>query len=442
MTYHFISIGGAVMHNLALALHNMGHTITGSDDEIFEPAKSRLAKARLQPEKDGWYPEKITTNLDGIILGMHARADNPELIKAKELGLKIYSFPEFVYEQSKSKQRIVIGGSHGKTTSTAMLMHILKESGKDFDYLVGSQLEGFETMVKLSNAPLIVIEGDEYLTSPLDLRPKFHLYLPQVAMLTGIAWDHINVFPTFDNYVEQFRIFVNQLQPNAPLTYFDGDRVLHAVCEARKDLKLLPYSSHPHAIVNGKTYLIYNETEVPILFFGEHNLQNLSGVKALALEAGVSEAAFYEAIATFGGTARRMETIKETENSLFLRDFAHSPSKLKATVQAVKQQFPDRKLVACFELYTFSSLNKAFLKEYTGSMDKADIRIVYFNPHTFELKRMEVLTEADIHNHFGTDVKVFTKPEELHQFLSNQSWQNQNLLLMSSGTFNGMAIDF
>lgn len=364
MNYHFISIGGAVMHNMALALQQLRHTITGSDDEIFEPAKSRLANVGLLPNEIGWFADKVHAGLDGVILGMHARANNPELLKAKELGLPIYSFPQFLYEHAKDKTRVVIGGSHGKTTSTAMLMHVLRACNKDFDYMVGSQLAGFDTMVKLSNAPLIILEGDEYLTSPLDLRPKFHLYHPQMTMLTGIAWDHINVFPTFENYIEQFEIFVNQLPDGAPLAYYAGDEHLQTLAAKHKDrLKLLPYQELENKPIDTDGYKTLIQTDigpVGLKIFGKHNLQNLAGIYLLAKELGVEDLEFYQAIESFEGTAKRLEVLYDKDSTTVYRDFAHSPSKLKATVNAVREQYPNRKLTACFELHTYSSLNKDF----------------------------------------------------------------------------------
>jgi len=446
MNYHFISIGGAVMHNMALALHQLGQTITGSDDEIFEPAKSRLANVGLLPNEIGWFPEKVHAGLDGVILGMHARANNPELLKAKELGLPIYSFPQFLYEHAKDKTRVVIGGSHGKTTSTAMLMHVLRECKKDFDYMVGSQLAGFDTMVKLSNAPLIILEGDEYLTSPLDLRPKFHLYHPQIAMLTGIAWDHINVFPTIENYIEQFEIFVNQLPDGAPLAYYAGDEHLQALAAKHKDrLKLLPYEELENKPIDTDGYKTLIQTDigpVGLKIFGKHNLQNLAGIYLLAKELGVKDLEFYQAIESFEGTAKRLEVLYDKDETTVYRDFAHSPSKLKATVSAVREQYPNRKLTACFELHTYSSLNKDFLKEYEGSMEVADDTIVYYNAHSFEIKKMEPLQKEEVQKAFGAKAKIFDLTADLKNFLEQLDYNNRVLLLMSSGSFDGITLNF
>lgn len=438
MRIHLISTGGAVMHNMAMALHQSGHNITGSDDEIFEPAKSRLDKYGLLPDKVGWDVNNITTDLDFVILGMHAKADNPELLKAQELGLKIYSFPEYVYEHTKNKTRIVIGGSHGKTSTTAMIMHVFIKLNMEFDYLVGAQLDGFETMVKLSDAPIVIIEGDEYLTSTLDRRPKFHLYHPQIAMLTGIAWDHINVFPTFDNYVDQFRIFISQLPENTPLAYFSGDENLVKLVAERDDIKALPYSTPEYVIKDGVTSVIHEGKKYPLQVFGEHNLQNLNGARLVCNQLGISDDAFYTAMGSFAGAAKRMQLADETADCVVYRDFAHSPSKLKATLAAVKQQYPDRKLVACFELHTYSSLSREFLSEYKGCMDPADEAIVYYNAHVFEIKRMPMLDADEVKQAFGGDVKIINDTSTLTQYLNNIEWKNTNLLLMSSGTFDGL----
>lgn len=438
MRIHLISTGGAVMHNMAMALHQSGHKVTGSDDEIFEPAKSRLAKYGLLPDKIGWDVNKITPDLDFVILGMHAKADNPELLKAQELGLKIYSFPEYVYEHTKSKTRIVIGGSHGKTSTTAMIMHVLIKLNMEFDYLVGAQLDGFETMVKLSDAPIVIIEGDEYLTSTLDRRPKFHLYHPQIAMLTGIAWDHINVFTTFDNYVDQFRIFISQLPKNAPLAYFSGDENLVKLSGEREDINALPYNTPEYVIEDGVTSIVHDGKKYPLQIFGEHNLQNLNGARLVCNQLGISDNDFYTAMQSFGGAAKRMQLADETEDCLVYRDFAHSPSKLKATLAAVKQQYPDRKLVACFELHTYSSLSREFLSEYKGCMDPADEAIVYYNAHVFEIKRMPMLDADEVKQAFGGNVEIINDTAILSKRLNSIMWKSTNLLLMSSGTFDGL----
>jgi len=442
MNIHFIAIGGSVMHNMALAMVQNGHTVTGSDDEIFEPAKSRLASRGILPESYGWFPDKINSGLDAVILGMHAREDNPELIKAKELGLKIYSFPEYIYEQSKNKTRVVIGGSHGKTTITAMIMHVLHELGKDFDYMVGAQLEGFETMFRISDAPVIILEGDEYLTSTLDKRPKFHLYRPNIALLSGVAWDHINVFPTFEIYVDQFRKFINLIEPGGSLVYCENDEELNRICpEARKDIKLFPYGIPQHSINNGTTAVTFGNAVTEIQVFGKHNLMNLNGARLVCECLGIAAADFMKAIAGFKGASKRLELLVKSEKSAFYKDFAHSPSKLKATIEAVKEQFPQRELVACMELHTYSSLNSGFLEQYKGCMHKADKAIVFYSTHALEIKKMPPLPENKVKASFGReDIMVFTNKGKLVEYLESLDWKGKNLLMMSSGSFDGLDI--
>ncbi len=440
---HFIAIGGSAMHNLAIALHLKGYKVTGSDDEIFDPAYSHLAAHGILPEEQGWFAEKITSNLDAVIVGMHARSDNPELAKAKELGLKIYSFPEYVYEQSKDKTRVVIGGSHGKTTITAMILHVLKHCNIDCDYLVGAKLQGYDVMVKLSEkAKYIVIEGDEYLTSPLDLRPKFHIYKPDIALVSGIAWDHMNVFPTFENYVEQFKIFMNLVPEKGSLVYCATDKeVLKLAQSLQKNINKYPYTIPAHVIRNGQTFILYKNTELPVRVFGSHNLMNIEGAKKVCMLLGVSEKDFYEAISTFSGASNRLELIFENKTTNIYRDFAHAPSKLKATISAVKEQFPNRSLVACFELHTYSSLNKAFLNQYKNSLKDADIAAVYFSPHALELKKLPMLNADDIKREFDkADMFVFSSKEDMLTFLKSQDWETKNLLLMSSGNYDGIDI--
>ncbi|RZT97503.1 UDP-N-acetylmuramate: L-alanyl-gamma-D-glutamyl-meso-diaminopimelate ligase [Ancylomarina subtilis] len=441
MRVHFIAIGGAAMHNLALALHKKGFKVSGSDDEIFDPSKSRLEKYGLLPEEWGWFPNKITSDIDAIILGMHARIDNPELLKAKELGLKIYSYPEYIYEQTKDKTRVVIGGSHGKTTTTSMIMHVLKCNQIDFDYMVGAQIEGFDTMVKLSeDAKIAVFEGDEYLASPIDPRPKFHLYHPHIALLTGIAWDHINVFPTFENYLSQFETFINFIKPGGSLIYFENDQhIAKMVQKKRDDISYRPYKSHPHKVDNGISSLITKNGEFELSIFGEHNLQNLQGAYLICKELGLSDEQFYSSIKSFGGAAKRLQKLAQNKQTIVYQDFAHSPSKLEATTQAVKNQFPDRKLIACMELHTFSSLKEEFLPEYNGSMSFADVAMVYFNPKTVEHKKLTPITIQQVQEAFGGDnLKVYTDSQVLLTDLMQLNFEKTNLLLMSSGNFSGL----
>jgi len=444
MNTHFIAIGGSAMHNLALALHHKGYQVTGSDDEVFEPSKSRLAKFGLLPAEMGWNEANITPDIDAIIVGMHARADNPELLKAQELGLKIYSYPEYIYEQTKEKTRVVIGGSHGKTTITAMILHVLNKCGVDADYMVGAQLAGFDTMVKLTQeAPIVILEGDEYLSSPIDRRPKFHLYKPNIALISGIAWDHVNVFPTFDNYVEQFDIFVDLIEKGGKLIYCIDDAEVKKVAEeSDNDITLLPYSVPTNTIDNGVTYLLTSNGKIPLKVFGEHNLVNLNGARLVCASLGVTDKKFYKAIQDFKGASKRLELLASSKKSAMYKDFAHSPSKVKATVEAVKKQFDDRQLVACLELHTFSSLNLKFLEEYRKSMKRADEAIVYFNPKTLKHKKLPALTKKEVKKAFDRkDLVVITDSKELKEHLQAINWKRKNLLMMSSGTFDGLDLE-
>ncbi|WP_372793914.1 UDP-N-acetylmuramate--L-alanine ligase [Lutibacter sp.] len=441
MNIHFIAVGGSAMHNLALALYQKGYKITGSDDAIFEPSKSRLEAKGLMPKDFGWFEEKITTNLDAIILGMHAKADNPELLKAQELGLTIYSYPEFLYEQSKDKTRVVIGGSHGKTTITSMILHVFKYLNIPVDFMVGAQLEGFETMVHLtSENEFMVLEGDEYLSSPIDRRPKFHLYKPNIALISGIAWDHINVFPTYQNYVEQFLIFANSLTNGGIMVYNEEDaEVKNVVEQATSSIKKYPYSTPNYAIENGTTFIETSLGEMPLEFFGAHNLQNMAGAKWICQHMGVDEDEFYEAISSFKGASKRLEKIAENETTVIFKDFAHSPSKVEATTNAVKNQYSDRTVLACLELHTYSSLNADFLKEYKGTLNKADKAVVFYSPEALEIKRMEKISVDQIQNAFEReDLIVYTNPTEFKEFLFSQKFENTALLLMSSGNYGGL----
>lgn len=441
--YHFIAIGGAVMHNLALALVQKGYQVTGSDDEIYEPSRTRLEKAGILPEKLGWFPEKIHSNLDGIILGMHARIDNPELVRAQELGIPVFSFPEFIYNQSQTKKRVVIAGSHGKTSITSMILHVLKDQGVDFDYLVGAQIEGFELMVRLSDAPVIVIEGDEYLTSPIDRTPKFFHYRHDIALVSGIAWDHFNVFPDFEEYKAQFSNLMDKTPRDGKLIYCEVDPLVKYAAEQSSTLgQKLPYFAHPARIQNGKTFLITPEGEVEIGIFGDHNLQNLQGALYICESLGVSPTQFYNSIQTFKGAAKRQEVLAKGETGILFRDFAHAPSKLKATVNAVKNQFPERKLIAVQELHTYSSLNKAFLPNYANSMDEADVAVIYLNPHAVALKKLELMDEATLREGFKrNDLILFTESAALKDYLLSQDFSHTNLLLMSSGNYDNLDLE-
>lgn len=440
MNVHFIAIGGSAMHNLAIALHKKGFKITGSDDVFTEPSKSRLEKFNLLPSYVGWNPNAITDDLDAVILGMHAKADNPELLEAQRKNIKVYSYPEYVFEQSRNKKRVVIGGSHGKTTITSMILHVLKEAQRDFDYLVGAQLEGFDTMVKITDeAPLIIIEGDEYLSSPIDRRPKFHLYQANIGVISGIAWDHINVFPTFEIYLKQFELFIDTIQPGGKLIYAEQDKVLqNLVLNHTTTIEKIPYNLPDHKIENGITYLLDNGEEYPLQVFGDHNLSNLEAAKKVCLELNVEPAFFYKAMCSFKGASKRLELIGSNTETNIYKDFAHSPSKLIATIKAVKDQFPNRKLIACMELHTFSSLNPEFLKQYIGTMDLADEAIVFIDEHTFSQKNMEPYKLSMVKEAFAkNDLLYYDHAQLLFDHLKQLNYKDTNLLLMSSGTFSG-----
>jgi UDP-N-acetylmuramate: L-alanyl-gamma-D-glutamyl-meso-diaminopimelate ligase len=439
MRIHFIAIGGSAMHNLAIALHKKGYQVTGSDDVIFEPSSSRLARYGILPAQMGWSEANITPDLDAVILGMHALTDNPELLRAQELGLKIYSYPEYIYEQTKDKLRVVIGGSHGKTTITSMILHVLNFYKRDFDYLVGAQLAGFDTMVKItSEAPLIVIEGDEYLASPIDRRPKFHLYKANLAVISGIAWDHINVFKTYADYVKQFELFIDTIQPGGKLIYCSVDKDLKEVVNnATAAIEKIAYEIPDHMVKDGITYLM--PEEVPLKVFGDHNLMNLNAAKLICAQLGIDSKQFDAAICSFTGAAKRLELLRSENETSIYKDFAHSPSKLKATIEAVKAQFPDRKLVACIELHTFSSLNKDFLVQYADTMMAADTAIVYIDEKTFQHKKLKPFNKKDVQRAFKREqLHFFNDPTLLQDYLLNVNFYRTNLLLMSSGNFGGV----
>ncbi|UII19782.1 UDP-N-acetylmuramate--L-alanine ligase [Fulvivirga ligni] len=435
---HFIAIGGSIMHNLAIALHKKGYTISGSDDEIFEPSYSKLKKYDLLPKQEGWQTDLITNDLDAVIVGMHAKPDNPELAKAKELGIKIYSFPEYIYEQSKDKQRVVIAGSHGKTSITSIVIHVLKHFKRKFDFAVGAQLEGFELMVQLTDAPIIIIEGDEYLSSPIDSTPKFLKYHHHIGLISGVAWDHINVFPSEENYVSQFDKFADASPKAGTLVYCEEDPMATVIgAKGREDVHEIAYNTHPYVIENGTTYLINGKENIPIKIFGKHNLQNINGAKEVLKKIGISEEEFYDAIESFKGPHNRLQLVKQNEQTAVYKDFAHAPSKVKATTLALREQYAERDLVACLELHTFSSLNKSFLSQYKGSMKYSYKPIVYYNPDTIAHKGLEPISKEDIIKAFDErNLKVYTDSNELMAYLKDQNWKDKNLLLMSSGTFN------
>lgn len=428
------------MHNLAIALKRADYEVSGSDDEIFEPSRSRLEKERILPKKTGWFPEKITSELDAVILGMHAREDNPELLKAKALNLSIFSYPEYIYEQTKNQTRIVIGGSHGKTTITSMILHVAKQCNIAVNYMVGAQLEGYDCMVKLDqNAPFAILEGDEYLSSPIDRRPKFHLYNPDIALISGIAWDHINVFPTFENYVEQFDIFCSKISAKGKLIYNDEDpevKRLGKKWQAKIDTK--PYKTPQYEVKSNQTIVYHNDEAYAMEVFGAHNLQNMMGAMAVCETMGITSSQFLKAMQNFKGAGKRLQKVVENEHFVMFKDFAHSPSKLKATTSAVKEQYPNRKLYAYMELHTFSSLNKAFLPLYHNAMQKADVAVVYFNPEVVQHKKLPEIHSSEIKKAFGEQVLVFNDASEVRQHIEKQNFSNSVLLMMSSGNFDGI----
>ena len=440
---HFIAIGGSVMHNLAIALKQAGHEVTGSDDEIFEPARTALAKHGILPEKEGWHPERIRPDTDVVMLGMHAQKENPELLKAEELGLKIYSFPDYIYEHSKDKQRIVIAGSHGKTTITAIIVHVLSFCKRKFDYVIGARVRGIEQTVRLSDAPVIIIEGDEYLSSALDPTPKFLRYQHHIGLISGIAWDHANVFPSEEEYVKQFDLFADQTPKGGILVYCDQDTMALIIGKKeRADVTAISYKSHPHSSdQRGHFSLTSNKEKFPIKIFGSHNFQNISGAKEVLKRIGITNEQFYKAITTFEGAAGRLEMIGNNESVTVYKDFAHAPSKVSATVKAVKEIYPLRELVACVELHTFSSLNKKFLPQYKDTLKSAQVPVVYFNPEKVQAKKLEPISVSDIRSAFANpNIHVFDDASKLEKYLLSQNWTNKNLLMMSSGNFGGLRL--
>jgi UDP-N-acetylmuramate: L-alanyl-gamma-D-glutamyl-meso-diaminopimelate ligase len=440
MNVHFIAIGGSAMHNLAIALSRKGANVTGSDDEIFEPSRTRLEKQGILPDMIGWFPEKINAQLDAVILGMHARADNPELLRAKELGLAIYSYPEYLYEQSKNKTRVVIGGSHGKTTITSMLLHAVNALGMNVDYMVGAQLEGYDCMVKLTEeANVMILEGDEYLSSPIDRRPKFHLYKPDVAIISGIAWDHINVFPTFENYVEQFDTFCSLISENGTLIYnLDDEEVNKLGVKFSSTKETVAYQTPEYDVTETGTLLYFNGEKYPLKIFGSHNLQNLMGAMRIGQKIGIEPEDFFKAIQSFTGAGKRLQKVAEKGTFTMFKDFAHSPSKLKATTKAVKEQFVKRHVVACMELHTFSSLKKEFLPHYKNAMQAADEAIVYFSHEVVAHKKLDPITKELVAAGFGGGVTVLNETQEILDFIHSKNWNNSVLLMMSSGNFDGI----
>ena len=440
MNVHFIAIGGSAMHNLAIALSRKGVNVSGSDDEIFEPSNTRLKNQGILPDSIGWNSDLITEQIDAVILGMHAREDNPELLKAKELNIPIYSYPEYLYEQSKDKIRVVIGGSHGKTTITSMILHVVNELKMNVDYMVGAQLEGYDCMVRLTEeAPIMLLEGDEYLSSPIDRRPKFHLYKPTIAILSGIAWDHINVFPTFENYIDQFDIFCQQIEDKGTLIYNEEDEEVKKLGNKyATSVKSISYKTPIYDITETGTRLHFEGKEYALQIFGGHNLQNLMGAMRVGEAMGINPHTFFQAITSFTGAGKRLQKVVEKKSFTMFKDFAHSPSKLKATTTAVKEQFTERKVIACMELHTFSSLKKEFLPHYIGAMDTADEAVVYFSHEVVHHKKLEPITKEMVQEAFGGKVTVMTETAEVLAYIHQQKWSNSVLLMMSSGTFDGI----
>lgn len=443
MKVHFISIGGSVMHQLAIALKRKGYQVTGTDDEIFEPSRTNLEKEGLLPETMGWNPNLINTDIQAVILGMHAKSDNPEIKKARELQIPIYSFPEYIYKESVTKKRVVVGGSHGKTTTTSMIMHVLNYVQKQFDYLVGARLEGFDQSVNITDAPVIICEGDEYPASTIEKRPKFHFLFPHIAIITGIAWDHINVFPTFENYLEQFKIFISKIEPGGLLIYNETDEILKQLVleNQREDITYQPYGIPEHTINKGKTAIKIEDAQGELEVFGNHNLLNLNAAWYACRNLGMDASNFVKAISNFTGASKRLEKVAEKGSTIVYRDFAHAPSKVKATIEAVKQQYPQRSLIAVLELHTFSSLNQTFMSEYKGAMDKADKAAVYFSNHALELKRMPQLPKEAVEKGFSKEgLEVLNDKNDLQGWLQQQNYNNANVLLMSSGNYDGLDV--
>ncbi len=441
MKIHFISIGGTVMHNLAIALHRKGYTVTGSDSEILEPARSCLLEHGLLPDKTGWDPDRIHEGLDAVILGLNARNQNKELLKARELGIKIYSFPEYLYEHSKNKKRVVIGGSHGKSTITAMVMHVLKENGVNFDYMVSSMTNCFDTLVKLSDdAPFIIIEGDEYLSSPIDRTPKFHRYNPHMTLLSGISWDHMDAFRTFENYKKQFRKFLRIATGGGKVFYFDDDPVLGDVVDkSHWSLLKIPYGEHPHRVEGKQFFLETKESSVPLRIFGRHNMQNISGALCLCKDLGISDQQFYKAIQSFIGPEKRQQLLANGNNKAVYLDYAHAPTSVEATINAFRETYQKHSLVTCLELHTYSSLNKEYLPLYKGSLEKADRAFVYYNPKVLRSKRLPAIEPEELKDYFGKeDLNIYTDAGQMEEDLKNLGENTCVLLLMTSGNFSGL----
>lgn len=443
MRIHCISHWWRVTSSLAIQLKLLGHNVTGHDDEIYEPSKSALAQHGLLPQHEWWDADSVTSDIDMIVLGMHASADNPELLRAKELGLMIKSYPEVIYEFSKNKMRVVIAGSHGKTTTTSMVMHVLKHNGISFDWVVGGIVPGFDTMVSLDdNHKIIIIEWDEYPDGKINMTAKMLLYKHNIGILNGIAWDHITTYPTFDSYLLPFQTFVDQTPTDGFLGYYQDDQEVTNIMEhTDTQAQTVWYTVHPHIIRDGITYLQTPQWEVKLSIFWAHNCINISAAKLVCNQLDLSDEQFYAAIWSFTGAGNRLQLIHQDDakHLTILRDFAHSPSKLTATINAVKTQYPDRTIIGLFELHTFASLSASFLPEYKWSFDAADIACVYYDDHTFQIKRMTPLTKEVVINGFGrSDLVVQDSANDLQAWYDNLDLTNSVVVLMSSGNFGGV----
>ena len=442
MKIHFIAIGGSIMHSLAIQLKKNGHIITGSDDVIREPSKSNLNHYDILPAKEGWCSKKISTDLDMVILGMHAKKNNPELLEAQKYNIPVISFPEFIFNSSKYKKRVVIAGSHGKTTITAMIIHVLNEYNIKFDYLLGAKIDALENQVKLDDSKLIIIEGDEYFSSAIDLKPKFMHYDPDVLVVSGVSWDHINVFPTKSSYESAFSKLLNHvIEKNGKIFYYTHDLFLQKSLSAYNQLSQ-SYDSPRYIIKKGQFILVHKNENIPLNIFGKHNMENMEAARQVCQEIGVCESDFYKSIKNFKGASRRLNLIKEIENhSAVYYDFAHSPSKVFATVNAVKELYPDRFLIGCLELHTYSSLNVDFIPNYLNTLNNCSESWLYFDEQELQRKGFAKLDRKFLLRAFNhPNMTIINNKKLLRQKINQIELDNTNLLLMSSGNFSGLDI--
>ena len=441
MQLHFIAIGGSAMHSLALAMHRLGHRVTGSDDAIFDPSKTKLEQANLLPDTLGWHPEKLNNEIDVVVLGMHAKADNPELIMAQALGLKIQSYPEFLASMCKEKSTVVVAGSHGKTTITAMVLHVLNYHGVSTDFMIGAPVPAVTETLSISDEnDFILLEGDEYLSSAIDSQPKFLWYKPEIALISGIAWDHVNVFPTFEDYISQFEKFIYSIVEGGVLFYNEEDKELKSLVEnCSHPVKKIPYGTPEHTLDNGITYLNTSEGSLPLSVFGTHNLMNLAGARWISQLMGVDVSDFYEAIPSFTGAAKRMERLAKGKTAILFKDFAHAPSKVSASAKAVKSQFSRHKIKVCLELHTYSSLDATFIKQYKDSLTAADEAIVFYDPEALKIKNRAPIDPDAIKKAFNhSSIVVITEAKVLQKELFEQEYVNYVLVMMSSGNFGDL----